>query len=767
MADSPESTENQDAAGAQDPAPGASTASVTATEAKAAPSEPPSESTPTAAVDSAAPGDAEAVPRAESQPPEAAEASEVVSTSNASPDSASPASAAGAPEAEDEAKGKRKRRRRRKKKKADVAPQAAEAGGESDKKGAHAPFIRYFEGAGAGRRHAFAVNETVAGRVTAVAHGAVVVDLFGKATAIVDEREPHEIEPLPETADSTDSASDPAVVTPAEAAQATTPGEATPAQSATEAATEVASAAATPGEATPAESITNATTETAASPPAEAAVPRSLDAGDATVVVTPTVSISDQPPPMPLEAAAHEDEAGSEEEVSEEQHALPPELPIPDPPALGSIFRGRIGAISESGHVAIVNRVIDRAVARERIAAAREAKRRVEGVVFGFNRGGFDVLVEGIRVFCPASGMSLGPVDDPNALIGHKFEFTVPAKKSGGQGVVVSRRSILEREARKARKARLSTLEAGQTVQGRVTQVREFGVFVDIGDGLEGLVHQSELAWGRGVRPADVAKPGDELEVQILRVGGDAPKASEDGKKKRERQTRVSLSRRALLPDPWEAQREVLEEGKPRKGKVVRTTDFGAFVQLAPGVEGLLHITELGKDLSHASQVLQDSQEVDVVIERVDRGQRRISLSRLSAAEVQAIADGKLDPSTRPKSLKPGSVVMVVIDKVEHHGIQVQVKGVLGRRGRGYLPNRELGSRSGGDKKKAMAVGTELEVKITGTDRDGGIRCSVKGKEIDEERRAVREYRQESAKQGFGTFGDLLRAKLPGAGQSD
>jgi small subunit ribosomal protein S1 len=105
--------------------------------------------------------------------------------------------------------------------------------------------------------------------------------------------------------------------------------------------------------------------------------------------------------------------------------------------------------------------------------------------------------------------------------------------------------------------------------------------------------------------------------------------------------------------------------------------------------------------------------------------------------------------------------VTVVVEKADHHGLFVQVKGVLGKRGRGYLPNRELGSKDGSDKRKAFAVGSELEVKIVGTDRDGSLRCSIKGKEIDDERKAVRDYRKESARQGFGTFGDLLRAKLP------
>jgi len=278
---------------------------------------------------------------------------------------------------------------------------------------------------------------------------------------------------------------------------------------------------------------------------------------------------------------------------------------------------------------------------------------------------------------------------------------------------------------------------------------------VDVGDGLEGLVHQSELGWKRGIRPADVAKPGDGIEVQVL---------DKEGGGKKDKPGRLSLSIRALQPDPWDAHTDVLKEGTARKGRIVGTTDFGAFVELAPGIEGLLHISELGKDLKHASHAVEQGVEVHVVVERVDRKQRRISLSKLSSQEVEALEKGELDLSQRPKSLKPGSHIVVVVDRVDHAGLQIQAKGVLGKRGRGFLPNRELGSLQG-ERRRALAQGSEIEVKVSGTDRDGGLRCSIKGREIDEERKAVRDYRKEASKQGFGTFGDLLRSKLEEVGE--
>src|SRR5262249_32913461 len=148
---------------------------------------------------------------------------------------------------------------------------------------------------------------------------------------------------------------------------------------------------------------------------------------------------------------------------------------------------------------------------------AQESRRRVQGVVFGFNRGGFDVIVGGVRAFCPASGMSLDAVEDPTAFVGRKLEFTVPPSK-GGKSIVVSRRTLIERELRKQARDRMKALKIGQRMAGRVTEVRDYGLLVDIGEGLEGLVHLSEVSWSRGVRPQDAAKRGDEVQVEVLRV---------------------------------------------------------------------------------------------------------------------------------------------------------------------------------------------------------------------------------------------------------
>jgi small subunit ribosomal protein S1 len=632
---------------------------------------------------------------------------------------------------------KKKRRRRRKKK-----PGARVEGAEGEKpagaprerpakEGMGGVFARFFDAASAGKRHAFSAGEVVAGRVVRVGEGAFAVDLFGKATAFVDIFEPHEVPALPEP--------------PA-------PKEAEPIAPAS--AWAVPGADASVPEAPAAEAVAaegpSAEVATAEVATAEVATAEVAATAEATPPADDHVASAEAAIAAEAEAANTEDAANAEDDHAEEA-AAEQEPEAPPAPELGSIFRGRIGSVAESGHVVLVNRIIESSASKKRIAAARDAKQRVRGLVYGFNRGGFDVLVEGIRVFCPASGMSLAHIETPEELLGQRLEFTVPPSKAGSHGLVVSRRGILERQQRKAAKRLFRTLTPGQRLTGRVTQVREFGVFVDLG-GIEGLVHQSELSFSRGVRPEDMCKIGDEVTVQVLRVG--------EGQTRKERE-RVSLSMKAVQDDPWSEHAALLEPGTVLTGKVVRTTDFGAFIEIAPHIEGLLHISELGRELKHANQVLQEGEEIRVVVERADRKARRISLSKLSQAEEKSLEDGTDTRNARPP--KPGQTLKVVVDKVEQAGLIVQVPGVFGRRGRGFIPNAEMGTERGTDHRRGFPVGTEIQVKVIGVDRDGGFRFSRKALVVDEEKRAVQDYRREAARQGFGTFGDLLRAKLEGS----
>ncbi|MBX7196204.1 MAG: S1 RNA-binding domain-containing protein [Sandaracinaceae bacterium] len=458
------------------------------------------------------------------------------------------------------------------------------------------------------------------------------------------------------------------------------------------------------------------------------------------------------------EAAPQAETSAGAEAAHEEApaHVEEPSHPVL---AVGDVLRARVASVSESGHLAVANRVVIRADSRAALAKSREEHRRVWGTVYGFNRGGFDVLVEGIRAFCPVSGMSLDPVDDPREVLGRRLEFSVQAAKSGHQGVVVSRRSLLERELRRRARELRRQLEVGKKVHGKVTGIRDFGFFVDLG-GIEGLVHMSEVSWDRHVRPADAVKVGDEVEVMVLRLGGPEGRDGRGGEREHKRDGRIGLSLKACLPDPWESKISGIEEGAVRTGRITRTTEFGAFVELVPGVEGLLHISELGRDLKHANERVKEGEEIYVVVERLDVRAKRISLSKLSDSDRKLLEQGGELAGGGQKTLRVGTHIKVKVEKVEPAGLFVQVEGVIGRRGRGFIPNAEMGTERGTDHRKRFPAGTELDVKVIGNDRDGGLRLSRKGFHNDEERRAVHDYRREAATKGFGTFGDLLRSKL-------
>ncbi|MGB5266532.1 MAG: S1 RNA-binding domain-containing protein, partial [Polyangiales bacterium] len=666
--------------------------------------------------------------------------------------------------------GKKKRRRRRKKKGASEAPEDAKSGHH------HAPFVHLFSG-GVTRKHAFSPGEEIAGRVERVEHGAVVIDVFGKASAIADVNEPRDIPaivhadpPQPDVEVASEAAVAPAPVPEAPVVEATV--EATVAKTPAADATPVE--APLPEVARAVERDTSewqfsSTDVTDIDELAEADTVVAAQAFDpATMVEVP------QAPPVPTIGAEATSDAGSSTEAQPVAKAVadptaltePPEdpadadlsllepLPELDLPQVGAIFRGRIAGVAESGHIVIVNRIIDKAAVRKALRAARDLHQRVQGLVYGYNRGGFDVLVGGVRAFCPASAMSLKPIEDPNAFLGQRCEFSLPQDKGGKKSIIVSRRNILEKQARQKARERMAALEVGTRLQGKVIEVRDYGVLVDLGDGLDGLVHMSEVSWGRGVRPQDAAKVGDEVEVEVLKV----QQAS-----RKDRFGRVSLSMRACQPDPLDAAKDTIRPGTPIKGKVVRTTEFGAFIQLEENVEGLLHISELGgsRELTHAKQAVTEGDEIHVVVERVDRQQRRISLSKLSDADAAAIEAGEIEVGKAPRSLKPGSVVSVIVKRVDHTGVQVQVEGMLGKRGRGFIRSRELQD-TNDDRKKGVSQGDVIEVKVIGTERDGSLRCSIRARLLDDERKAVREYRKESAQQGLGTFGDLLKAKLGG-----
>jgi small subunit ribosomal protein S1 len=227
-------------------------------------------------------------------------------------------------------------------------------------------------------------------------------------------------------------------------------------------------------------------------------------------------------------------------------------------------------------------------------------------------KGGLVVDI-GVRAFLPASQIELRPVHDLEGWKDREIEVRVLKLNRKRGNVVVSRRAILEEEQKAKRDALAETLAEGTVVTGHVKNVTDYGVFVDLG-GMDGLLHVSDLAWGRAPHPSSIVKAGEELQVQILKFD------KEKG--------RISLGRKQLLPDPWATVPERFPVGSRVHGKVVAVTDYGAFVQLEPAIEGLIHVSEMtwSKHAKHPSKIVKVGDEVDVAVLEVKADQRRISL---------------------------------------------------------------------------------------------------------------------------------------------
>jgi small subunit ribosomal protein S1 len=248
----------------------------------------------------------------------------------------------------------------------------------------------------------------------------------------------------------------------------------------------------------------------------------------------------------------------------------------------------------------------------ERIEKSYRDHTNVNGKILERIKGGLVVDI-GVRAFLPASQIELRPVHDLEGWKDREIEVRVLKLNRKRGNVVVSRRAILEEEQKAKRDALAATLSEGAIVNGHVKNVTDYGVFVDLG-GMDGLLHVSDLVWGRVPHPSSIVKPGDEIQVQILKFD-------------KEKQ-RISLGRKQLLPDPWATVPERFPTGARLQGKIVGVTDYGAFVQIEPGVEGLVHVSEMSwsKHVKHPSKIVKVGDEVEVVVLEVKTDQRRISL---------------------------------------------------------------------------------------------------------------------------------------------
>jgi small subunit ribosomal protein S1 len=444
---------------------------------------------------------------------------------------------------------------------------------------------------------------------------------------------------------------------------------------------------------------------------------------------------------------------------------------------------------------------------------------RVTGVIFGRVKGGFTVDLDGAVAFLPGSQVDVRPVRDVGPLMNMPQNFQILKMDRRRGNIVVSRRAVLEEKRAEERSELVASLTEGQVVEGVVKNITDYGAFVDLG-GVDGLLHVTDIAWRRVSHPTEVLQVGQTVKVQIIKINHDTQ--------------RISLGMKQLQTDPWEGVATKYPVGTRFKGKVTNVTDYGAFVELEPGVEGLVHVSEMSwvKKNVHPSKIVQPSQEVDVMVLEVDSNKRRISLGlkqcldnpwkqfadthkagTLLEGEIKNITefglfvglpgdiDGMVhlsdlswdksgeevvkeyakgqtikvkvldidaekervslgvkqlsgDPMEGVAAMKKGDIVTVTVTEVGEKGIDVQLADgvhVFIRRG-------DLARDRNDQRPERFGKGEKVDAMITSIDKAGRkIGLSIKAREMAEEKEAVEQY---GSSDSGASLGDILGAAL-------
>lgn len=373
---------------------------------------------------------------------------------------------------------------------------------------------------------------------------------------------------------------------------------------------------------------------------------------------------------------------------------------------------------------------------RERLEGAQKSGDPVEGFVTGAVKGGLEVDLGGLRAFAPASHVDLKHGADLTPYVGQRLDWILTTYAKKGRDIVVSRKRFLEEETKKHRAESLAKLAPGTIHKGIVRKVVAWGVFVALpdADNVEGLVHLTEASHDRGAKLIELFKQGQEIDVKVLRI-------DEKGK--------LWLSRKGAVADPWDAVKEKYAVGTRHKAKVARLQPFGAFMELEPGLDGLIHTADLSmKPIDHPEEVVKVGQEMDVVVASCDSHGKRIGLH-------PALADEN-EPKQKVVQYK---VVQVEVSQAVEGGLVVRILGVSGRHARAFIPAGHTGTARGTDLRKEFPSGTKFDAKVLEVDpRRGEAKLSIRALKDDVEKQAYQQYRAGVAKEAkFGTFGDLLR----------
>jgi small subunit ribosomal protein S1 len=330
-------------------------------------------------------------------------------------------------------------------------------------------------------------------------------------------------------------------------------------------------------------------------------------------------------------------------------------------------------------------------LASDGVRQAIEKELPVNGKVIGWNAGGFHVVVDGISAFCPRSSMELGAPHEPAKYLDQEYLFRVLRVEEKGHRLVLSRTAVLLEEKRHLAEEARKKIQPGVVLKGKVVSVLDFGVFVDLG-GVEGMIHVSELAHHRVAHPSEIVQLGQEIEAKVVKLPA----------KKGER---ASLSLRALAADPWDGATERWPAGSKFSGTVQRKSEFGWFVELAPGVEGLLHPSNLPPGMKADDPTLAVGATLEGWVREVDGGRRRISLALRET------------PTTDPwkgveKRYEEGAIITGTVERIAPFGAFIVLEPGL----TGLLPTSEMGLPRGASVGKAYQIGKEVKLKVSEVD---------------------------------------------------
>ena len=473
------------------------------------------------------------------------------------------------------------------------------------------------------------------------------------------------------------------------------------------------------------------------------------------------------------------------------------------------------------GEAVISREMARREEAWDRLEKAYAGEARVEGAIFGRVKGGFTVDLGGAVAFLPGSQVDVRPVRDAGPLMGLKQPFQILKMDRRRGNIVVSRRAILEESRAEQRAEVIGNLAEGQNVEGVVKNITEYGAFVDLG-GVDGLLHVTDMAWRRVNHPSEILTIGETINVQVIKINKETH--------------RISLGLKQLQEDPWDLVAAKYPLESTHQGRVTNITDYGAFVELEPGVEGLVHVSEMSwtKKNVHPGKIVSTSQEVEVMVLEIDGTKRRVSLGLKQTmrnpwevfeethpegteveGEVKNITEfglfvglpGDIDGMVHLSDLswdergeeaiqnyrkgdevkavvsevdvekerislsikgvggdkfaeatggvKRGSIVTVNVTAIEEGGVEVEYEGM-----KSFIRRSDLSRDRAEQRPERFSVGDKVDVRITNVDNKARrLGVSIKAREIAEEKEAVQQY---GSSDSGASLGDILGAALKG-----